>query len=51
MVFDMKMEDFQRTACPVAGGNVTHMPDTITYFSGVTRETVHIALTMVALMT
>ena len=29
MVFDIKMEDFQRKACLVAGGHMTHTPDTI----------------------
>ena len=46
MVFDIKMEDFQRKACLVTGGHMTYTPDTITYSSVVTRETVHIALTM-----
>ena len=49
MVFDIKMEDFCRKACLVVGGHMNHTPDTITYFSVVTRETVCIALTMEAL--
>ena len=49
MVFDIKMEDFQRKTCLVAGCNVTHTPGIITYSSVVTRETLHIAITVVAL--
>ena len=49
MVFDIKMEDFQRKVCLVAVGHMTHTPDIITYSSVVMRETVCIALTMVAL--
>ena len=39
MVFDIKMEEFQRKACLVAGGHMTHTPDTMTYSSVITRET------------
>ena len=49
MVFDIKMEDFQRKAHLVVGGHLTHTPDTITYSSVVTRETVCIAFTMAVL--
>ena len=49
MVFDIKIEDSCRKACLVVGGHVTYMPKVITYSSVVTRETVHIALIMVAL--
>ena len=49
MVFGTKNEDFQRRACLVAGGHITHTLDTITYSSMVTRDTVHVALTMAAL--
>ena len=49
MVFNIKTEDFKRKACLVVGGHVTQMPETITYFSVVTRETVFITLTMAAL--
>ena len=49
MVFDIKMEDFWRKACLGVRGRMTHTPDTITYSSVVMRETVCIALTMVAL--
>ena len=49
MVFDIKMEDFQRKACLVAGGHMTHTLDTITYSCVVTRETVCISLTMATL--
>ena len=46
MVFNIKMEDFWRKAHLVA---VTNTQDIITHSSVVTRETVCIALTMVAL--
>ena len=48
-MFNIKMEDFCRKACQVAGGHMTHAPDVITYSNVVTRETVHIALSMAAL--
>ena len=43
------MEDFHRKVCLEARGHMTHILDTITYSSVVTRETVCIALTMEAL--
>ena len=49
MVFDIKIKDFQRKTCLVAGGHMTITLDTIIYSSVVRRETVCIALTMVAL--
>ena len=49
IVFDIKMEDFHRKACLVAGGQMTNIPHTITFSSVVTRETLCIALTMAAL--
>jgi len=49
MVFDVKMENFQRKARLVAGGHQTNAPDTMTYASVVSRETVRIALTYAAL--
>ena len=49
MVFDAKMEDFIRKAHLVTGGHTTNALNVITYSSIVTRETVHIALTMVVL--
>ena len=49
VVFDIKMEDFHRKACLMEGGHMTHRPDTITYSSVVTRETVCISLTMAVL--
>ena len=49
MVLDIKMVDFHRKAHLLAGGYMTHTLDTMIYFSVVTRETVHIALTMSAL--
>ena len=49
MVFDIKMEDFQRKARLVAGGHMTEAPATITYASVVSRETVWITLTIAVL--
>jgi hypothetical protein len=49
MMFDIKMEDFKRKARLIAGGHMTKAPATITYASVVSRETVCIALLMVAL--
>ena len=46
MVFDIKMVDFGRKARLVAGGHVTDTPAAMTYASVVSRETVHIALTI-----
>ena len=48
-VFEIKMQDFQRKSCLMAGGHITNTLDTKTQFSVVTRETGCIALTMVAL--
>jgi len=39
MIFDVKMEDFQRKARLVAGGHRTEAPATITFASVVSRET------------
>ena len=49
MVFDIKMENFHRKAPLNVGGHVTHTLDVTTYLTVVTRETVHIALTIAAL--
>jgi hypothetical protein len=49
MIFDVKMEDFRRKARFVAGGHTTDTPHAMTYASGVSRETVRIALTLAAL--
>ena len=50
LVFDVKMEDFQRTARLVAGGHMTRPTSgTVTYASVVSRESVRIALTLAAL--
>ena len=49
MIFDIKMEDFQRKARLVAGGHKTKAPPTITYASVVSCETVCLALTIAAL--
>jgi hypothetical protein len=49
MIFNIKMEDFQRKARLVAGGHMTKAPATIPYASVVSRETVRIALLMAAL--
>ena len=40
MVFDIKMEDFQRKANLVVRGHLNHTPENITYSSVVTREAV-----------
>ena len=47
-IFDVKM-DFTRKARFVAGGHVTDPPDCMTYSSVVSRETVRLALLLVAL--
>jgi hypothetical protein len=49
LVFDVKMEDFQRKARLVSGGHMTEAPASITYASVVSRESVRIALTLAAL--
>ena len=50
LVFDVKMEDFQRKARLVAGGHMTRPTSgTVTYASVVSRESVRIALTIAAL--
>jgi hypothetical protein len=49
MIFDVKMEDFRQKARLVAGGHRTKAPATITYASVVSRETVHLALTIASL--
>ena len=46
MIFDIKVEDFRSKAILVTGGHVTKPPATITYESVVSRETVHVALTV-----
>ena len=48
MVFDIKMEDFRQQARLGAGGHMTNAPATITYTSIVSRDTVRIALMIVA---
>ena len=40
MIFDVKMEDFHRKSCLVASGHMAETPDTMTYISFVSRETV-----------
>jgi hypothetical protein len=49
MIFDIKIEDFRRKACMVAGGHMTGAPTIMTYASVVSRETIRIALTIAAL--
>jgi hypothetical protein len=49
MIFDVTMEDFRQKARLVAGGHWTKAPATITYASVVSRETMHLALTIVSL--
>jgi hypothetical protein len=49
MIFDVKMEDFRQKARLVAGGHWTKAPETITYGSVVSHETMHMALTIASL--
>ena len=50
IIFDVKFgENFWRKARLVAGGHMTDTPNTLTYSSVVSRDSVHIALTIVAL--
>ena len=49
MVFDIKMEDFRRKACFVAGGHTTKLPKTSTYAIIVWCESVRVALMVAAL--
>lgn len=50
MVYDIKMENFQRKARLVAGGHMTDSPPAhVTFASVVSRESVRIALTLAAL--
>jgi hypothetical protein len=49
MIFDIKIEDFRRKACMVAGGHMTGAPTIMTYASVVSCETIRIALTIAAL--
>ena len=48
MIYDIKM-DFTKKARLVAGGHPTDPPTSMTYSSGVTRESVCIAFTMASL--
>ena len=38
MVFSIKMEDFSKRACLVAGGHMVETPKSLTYASMVSRE-------------
>ena len=49
MIFDVKMEDFRRKARLATGGHMNKAPAAVTYACVVSRETVRIALTIVAL--
>lgn len=50
LVYDVKMENFQRKARLVAGGHMTHISSAaMTYASVVSRESVRIAVTLAAL--
>ena len=49
IIFDVKMENFQRKARMVGNGNETGTPASLTYASVVSRESVRIALTIAAL--
>ena len=49
-IFDLKFgENFQRKARLVAGGHMTDTPNTLTYSSVVSRDSIRIALTIAAL--
>ena len=49
MIFDIKMEDFQRKARYVAGGHAAVAPSTLLCVSFVSREIVRISLALAAL--
>jgi hypothetical protein len=49
MIFNVKKEDFRCKARLMAGGHTTAAPETITYTSVVSRESVRIALLLAAL--
>jgi hypothetical protein len=49
MIFDVKMEDFRRSARFVAGGNTTDTPRAMVYSSVVSRESVRVAPTLAAM--
>jgi hypothetical protein len=49
MVWGMKLEDFHRKARFMAGSHMTETPALNTYASVVSRESVHITLTLAAL--
>ena len=49
MIFEIMMgKGFRRKACIVAGGHITEAPESLTYSSVVSRESVRIALTIAA---
>jgi hypothetical protein len=49
MIFDVKMEDFRRKVRFVAGGHTTDTSHKMTYASVVSRDSVRIALTLLAI--
>ena len=50
MIFDMKFgENFRRKARFLAGGHMTDTPDALTYSSVLSRDSVHIVLTIAVL--
>ena len=49
MIFDVKMEYFQRKARFVTGGPMTKAPSAMTYARVLARETVRIAFTLAAI--
>ncbi len=49
MIFDIKMEDFRRKAQLIAGGHMTKAPETLTYASIMSQETMHIPLLVAVL--
>ena len=49
LIYEIRLDGFRRKARLVAGGHMTEAPAVMTYASVVSRETVHIALTIAAL--
>jgi hypothetical protein len=49
MVFDIKMDNLTRKACFVAGGHMTETPNSITYSSVVSRDSIQIAFLLATL--
>ena len=49
IIFHIKIEEFRRKSRLVAGGHMTKTPDTMTYYSVVSRETVFLDLVIATL--